>query len=216
MFISNNFFIFLFYVNKTSSGSFLHTVVRIHAICIISVIFLCMVGLETPIDAQRNLRVFFCHAWCRQHTSLLGWHFFLLYVFFTESGFPSASWRWYHRHGDLTLRAALNTSTTSTKSNLNFRGSSSWFFENYNLRLGLCAIPISMKRCSKIYISSAVTGCHLFTLQSLEKLLLLKCWTAQHSDWSQAQISEQYPYPKIVKIYLQLSLLKTDWCTKNH
>jgi hypothetical protein len=51
----SQFLYILFYVNETWNGSFLHTVDRIHAIHINSVIVLCLVGLEIPIDAQRNI-----------------------------------------------------------------------------------------------------------------------------------------------------------------
>ena len=44
-------------MNETWNGSFLHTVDRLHAIYITSVFVLCMVSLETPIDAHRNIIV---------------------------------------------------------------------------------------------------------------------------------------------------------------
>jgi len=44
-------------VNVTWNGCCLHNVDRLHAIYITSVFVLCMVGVETPIDAQRNVTV---------------------------------------------------------------------------------------------------------------------------------------------------------------
>ena len=52
------------------------------------------------------------------------------------------------------------------------------FREKYSLRLGFCTIPISMSSSSTAHISSAVTSCHSFTLDRLEKILpleLLNC-----------------------------------------
>jgi hypothetical protein len=52
-FITNNFCL-LFYVNEIVM-LVSYTVDNIHAIYIASVIFLCMVVLKTPIDAQSNI-----------------------------------------------------------------------------------------------------------------------------------------------------------------
>ena len=52
------------------------------------------------------------------------------------------------------------------------------FREKYSLRLGFCTIPIGMKSASTAYISYAVTSCHSFTVDRLEKILpleLLNC-----------------------------------------
>jgi hypothetical protein len=49
--------VFFFYVNETSDGSFLYILRNVHAIYLTSVVFPCVVGLETPIDAQSNITV---------------------------------------------------------------------------------------------------------------------------------------------------------------
>jgi hypothetical protein len=48
---------FLLYVNETWYGSFLYIADNMHAIYITSVVFPCMVGLKTPIDAQSNITI---------------------------------------------------------------------------------------------------------------------------------------------------------------
>ena len=53
----SDFSVFLLYVNETWYGSLLYTVDNMHAIYITSVVFPCMVGLKTPIDAQSNTTV---------------------------------------------------------------------------------------------------------------------------------------------------------------
>jgi len=49
---------FLFNVNEFWNGSFLYTVVNVHAIYSTTQIFPCMVGFETPIHAQSNITDF--------------------------------------------------------------------------------------------------------------------------------------------------------------
>ena len=92
----------------------------------------------------------------------------------------------------------------STKSTLNFRRPTKRFYENYNLRLGLCAIPINMKRSRKAHISSTAMGCHLLSA-TWRKYCPLHFWTAQHSDWSQSQFSGQCPYQKLFKYIYRVS-----------
>jgi len=48
------------------------------------------------------------------------------------------------------------------------------FLEKYSLILGFCTVPISMNSDSTTHIFSAVTDCHSFTLDRLEKILPLK------------------------------------------
>lgn len=62
-----------------------------------------------------------------------------------------------------------------------------------------------MNSDSTTYISSAVTGCHTFTLDCLEKILPLKFWTAQLSDCFQSQFSAQCSYQKLFKYIYSVS-----------
>lgn len=79
------------------------------------------------------------------------------------------------------------------------------FREKYNLTVGFCTVPISMNSDSTTHISSAVTDCRSFTLDRLEKILPLKFWTAQHSDWFQSQFSAQCLYQKLFKYIYSIS-----------
>jgi len=78
----------------------------------------------------------------------------------------------------------------------------SLFREKYNLILVFWAVPISMNSDSMAHISSAVTDCHSFTLNHLEKILPLKFWTAQHRSWF-VTIFCTMSLSKIIQIYLQ-------------
>jgi hypothetical protein len=138
---------FLLYVNETQNGGFLYTAYNIHAIYITSVVFPCVVGLESSIDAQSNITVmaliiqslFFCCVCCRQHNILLVYMSLFWGVFFLESCVKLASWRCRHHHGDLTIHECTEcfTNNPSNKSILNFR----WFnISSYTLPKNNCRI----------------------------------------------------------------------------
>ena len=93
----------------------------------------------------------------------------------------------------------LSNETTDQKTGV----TASWFLFKYSLRLGFCTAPINMQYANTTYISSAVTSCHSFILERLEKLLPLDIWTALHSGWSESQYSTPCSEQKIIQIYLQ-------------
>jgi hypothetical protein len=88
--------------------------------------------------------------------------------------------------------------------------------EKYNLKLGFCTVPISMNSDSTTHISSAVTDCHSFTLNCLEKILPLKFWTAQHSDGFSHNFLHNVFYQKLFKsIYSDSQALNTVLMSTN-
>ena len=85
-------------MNETWNDSFLFTVDRKHAIYVTSVIFHCMVRLETPIDAQRNITVLTVVyslssfvMFAAENTLFWVDTSLLLELFFTERSLPPAS-----------------------------------------------------------------------------------------------------------------------------
>jgi hypothetical protein len=81
-------------MHETSYGSFIYIIDNIHAFYITSVIIPCVVGFDTPVDAQSKITVltlvyrlsFFVMLAAHNTSSLLGYIYFLLEVFFLESG----------------------------------------------------------------------------------------------------------------------------------
>ena len=101
----------------------------------------------------------------------------------------------------LQMHSNLSSEMTELKTGV----ARSLFREKYNLILVFWTVPISMNSDSMTHISSAVTDCHSFTLNHLEKILPLKFWTAQHGSWFQSQFSARCLCQKLFKYIYSIS-----------
>ena len=117
---------------------------------------------QLHIQGNKTLSPSFCCFYNTLHTSLLAWPFFSVH------GIPILSFSLKC----IKLQINSNRSIEIIESNIGV--TKIQFFEKYDLSVGFCIIPISMKSANTTYISSLVTG---FQSRILERngMKLLAC-----------------------------------------